>query len=96
MGGRRFIRKPCYFAGLPRRGDDGLEGAVRFQCLLPSDVVVAAEILKLLEIRPEEKLGILQLVNEINAPGTKTSRELVEAHREEHEGENLNSIGVRG
>jgi hypothetical protein len=57
--------------------------------------MVAAEILKLLEIRPEERLGILQLVNEINAPGTKTSRELVEAHREEHEDENLNSIGVR-
>ncbi|HKZ40503.1 MAG TPA: ribbon-helix-helix domain-containing protein [Candidatus Hodarchaeales archaeon] len=40
--------------------------------------------LNLLELRPRERLRMLQLINEMIAPGTKTSGELIEeAHREE-------------
>ena len=40
--------------------------------------------LNLLELRPKERLRMLQLINELIAPGTKTSSELIEeAHREE-------------
>lgn len=40
--------------------------------------------LNLLELRPRERLRMLQLINEMIAPGTKTSSELIEeAHREE-------------
>jgi metal-responsive CopG/Arc/MetJ family transcriptional regulator len=40
--------------------------------------------LNLLELRPKERLRMLQLINEMIAPGTKTSSELIEeAHREE-------------
>lgn len=40
--------------------------------------------LNLLELRPKERLRMLQLINEMIAPGTKTSGELVEeVHREE-------------
>ena len=42
--------------------------------------------LNLLELRPKERLRMLQLINEMIAPGTKTSSELIEeAHREEDE-----------
>jgi metal-responsive CopG/Arc/MetJ family transcriptional regulator len=42
--------------------------------------------LNLLELRPKERLRMLQLINEMVAPGTKTSSELIEeAHREEDE-----------
>jgi len=40
--------------------------------------------LNLLELRPKERLRMLQLINEMIAPGSKTSGELIEeAHREE-------------
>ena len=40
--------------------------------------------LNLLQLRPKERLRMLQLINEMIAPGTKTSGELVEeVHREE-------------
>ncbi len=40
--------------------------------------------LNLLELRPQERLRMLQLINEMIAPGAKTSSELIEeAHRED-------------
>jgi metal-responsive CopG/Arc/MetJ family transcriptional regulator len=40
--------------------------------------------LNLLELRPKDRLRMLQLINEMIAPGTKTSSELIEeVHREE-------------
>jgi metal-responsive CopG/Arc/MetJ family transcriptional regulator len=40
--------------------------------------------LNLLELRPKDRLRMLQLINEMIAPGTKTSTELIdEVHREE-------------
>lgn len=40
--------------------------------------------LNLLELGPQERLRMLQLINEMIAPGTKTSGELIEeAHRED-------------
>lgn len=40
--------------------------------------------LNLLELRPKDRLRMLQLINEMIAPGTRTSSELIEeAHREE-------------
>ncbi len=40
--------------------------------------------LNLLELRPKDRLRMLQLINEMIAPGTKTSSELIEEiHREE-------------
>lgn len=42
--------------------------------------------LNLLELGPKERLRMLQLINEVIAPGTKTSSDLIEeAHREEDE-----------
>lgn len=51
-----------------------------------SEAIRSAErlYLKLLELRPKERLRMLQLINEMIAPGTKTARKLIEeAHREE-------------
>jgi hypothetical protein len=40
--------------------------------------------LNLLELRPKDRLRMLQLINEMIAPGTKTSSELIdEVHRED-------------
>ena len=40
--------------------------------------------LNLLELRPKDRLRMLQLINEMIAPGTRTSSELIEeAHIEE-------------
>jgi Arc/MetJ-type ribon-helix-helix transcriptional regulator len=40
--------------------------------------------LNLLELRPQERLRMLQLINEMIAPGAKTSGELIEeVHRED-------------
>lgn len=42
--------------------------------------------LNLLELGPKERLRMLQLINEMIAPGAKTSSDLIEeAHREEDE-----------
>jgi len=42
--------------------------------------------LNLLQLRPKERLRMLQLINEMIAPSTATSSELLEeAHREEDE-----------
>ena len=40
--------------------------------------------LNLLELRPKDRLRMLQIINEMIAPGTKTSSELIdEVHRED-------------
>lgn len=42
--------------------------------------------LNLLELRPKDRLRMLQLINEMIAPSTRTSSELIEeVHREEDE-----------
>jgi len=42
--------------------------------------------LNLLELRPKDRLRMLQLINEVIAPSTRTSSELIEeVHREESE-----------
>lgn len=42
--------------------------------------------LNLLELRPKDRLRIIQIINEVIAPSTRTSSELIEeAHREEDE-----------
>ena len=42
--------------------------------------------LNLLELRPKDRLRMLRVINELVAPGTKTSGELIEeGHREEDE-----------
>lgn len=42
--------------------------------------------LNLLELRPQDRLRMLQLINELIAPGTRTSDELIEeVHREDDE-----------
>ena len=42
--------------------------------------------LNLLELRPKDRLRIIQIINEVIAPSAKSSSELIEgAHREEDE-----------
>jgi metal-responsive CopG/Arc/MetJ family transcriptional regulator len=41
--------------------------------------------LNLLELRPKDRLRMLQLINEMIAPGTKTSSELIEEVRREED-----------
>jgi len=74
-------------AKLTRREVELLERLTREYGFISKSEAIRSAVrlyLNLLELRPKDRLRMLQLINELVAPGTRTSSELIEGgHREE-------------
>jgi len=76
-------------AKLTRREVELLERLTREYGFISKSEAIRSAVrlyLNLLELRPKDRLRMLQLINELVAPSTRTSTELIEeGHREEDE-----------
>ena len=74
-------------AKLTRREVELLERLTREYGFISKSEAIRSAVrlyLNLLELRPKDRLRMLQLINELVAPSTRTSSELIEeGHREE-------------
>lgn len=74
-------------AKLTRREVELLERLTREYAFISKSEAIRSAIrlyLNLLELRPKDRLRMLQLINELVAPSARTSSELIrEGHREE-------------
>jgi len=75
-------------AKLTRKEADLLEKLTREYGFISKSEAIRSAVrlyLNLLELRPKDRLRMLQLINEMIAPSTRTSSELIEeVHREEN------------
>ena len=75
-------------AKLSRKEADLLEKLTKEYGFISKSEAIRSAVrlyLNLLELRPKDRLRMLQLINEMIAPSTRTSSELIEVvHREEN------------
>jgi len=75
-------------AKLTRKEADMLEKLTKEYGFISKSEAIRSAVrlyLNLLELRPKDRLRMLQLINEMIAPSTRTSSELIEeVHREEN------------